>query len=271
MKTLKNILIGFLVLVLVCLINLLVLSLNFQKVLIDGVIKESIRTKLTPSDITENVNIDNKEMEKLLNSKETDELVNKYLDKILNGVTGEETINEKEFKEDIINYIKNNKEEISKISGQEITDVDINKIEKEIYTKDFSNIINESQNQTNKMIPTEIKTAIKGYQFFTSKKFQIIMILSILIDLILIALLQKSLYKWIKTLSKSMISSGILTIIMSLVVVVIIKFLSPLKTFRINSLLISGIVILITGIIMLIVYNIVVKKEEKVNEVSQIS
>ena len=64
MKTLKNILIGFLVLVLVCLINLLVLSLNFQKVLIDGVIKESIRTKLTPSDITENVNIDNKEMEK---------------------------------------------------------------------------------------------------------------------------------------------------------------------------------------------------------------
>lgn len=259
MKTFKNILIGLFTLILINLICLLILSFNINNLLVNGVVKEVIKTTITIDNTT-----NNEKVNELLNSPETEELINKYLDQIINSVTDDKEIDEEEVKKDIIKYLRDNKEKLSEIAGKEINDTDIDNIEKELENSH----INENINNSSKIIPKTSKKVLKGYKSFISPKIQFILLILIIIDIVIIALLEWSIYKWIKTLSKSMITSGFLITLMSLIVMTIITVLSPIKIFKINSLLISGIIVLVIGIIILVLYNLLTKKEEEVNEVS---
>ena len=261
MKTFKNILIGLFSLILINLICLLMLSFNIQKSLVNGIVKEVIKNNY----LVQDKNITNNEkINELLNSKETEELINKYLDQILSNVSDDKKLDENELKKDIIDYLRKNKKTISDISGKEISDVDIDKVEQELN----NNSINKNITINSNKIPKESKQILKGYKSFISIKFQITLIVLIIIDLIIIGLLQWSLYKWIKTLSKCMITSGTLIIIMSLIVMGIVIVLSPLKSFNMNSLLLTGFVVLVLGIFILIIYDHFVDKEVIENEVS---
>lgn len=260
MKTFKNILIGLFSLILINLICLLILSFNTKTILVNGVIKEVIKTQIIPK------NTNNNQVDKLLNSKETEELINKYLDKVIINVTDDKELDEEELKKDIIKYLRNNKDKLSKITNKEITDVDIDNIEKELYIKN----INKNINNSSRIIPKESKIILQGYNSFVSQEFRTILMILIVINILIIGLIEWSLYKWIKTLSKAMITSGVLITIMSLIVMIIVSLLSPLKVFKANSLLITGIIVLVIGIIILVIYNLLVKEENK-DEVSQVS
>ena len=73
MKFIKKILIGILVLILINLMSLLMLSFNIQKSLVNGIVKEVIKNNY----LVQDKNITNNEkINELLNSKETEELIN---------------------------------------------------------------------------------------------------------------------------------------------------------------------------------------------------
>ena len=270
MKTLKSLLKGLLVLIMVNLIGILVLSLTIQKTLVNGIIKETIKTEVLKDSIKQELSVeDNAAVEELLDDPETQRLIEKYMDKTINVLAGNESIDTIEVKEDIINYLKENKETISKISGEELTDAKINELEKELEKEDIDQKLKQSMNNTKNEMPSIANDIIEVYSYFNSNEFRFILVISIVICIILIALLQKSFYKWIKTLAESVIVNGVLAIVVSLVVMFIVTTVSPLKSFNMNNLLIPGIIMTVSGIIVVIVYNILTKK--KVDEEIEVS
>ena len=130
--------------------------------------------------------------------------------------------------------------------------------------KQLSRSLKETINNQKKKITKTEKTVLRGYKTLTSIEFQLIMGGLILLNLLLIFIINKSLLKTIKELGISSITSGIFIIIMSIVVKLIVINYSVLKTFHMKSLLMSGIGVLIIGILLMIIY----KKKEKKNEIS---
>ena len=278
----RKFLIGLLVFILINIIGLLILSFTLKSILIDGVIKEVIVQQIDlpifeksnyqyRSEIVTDENIDkvtnDERVKELLKSKEVSELIDKYLDIIVEGLIDEDSLDEIEIEEDIFNYLENNKDKLEKITGHEITQEMLDETKEKLKETDIDNRIKESVKTTSKYMPEETRSVLKGYKFLVSFKFKIILFLIMIIDIVLIALLQKSLYKWIKLFAISLTTNGIFAIIVSGIVYFIVYTLTKIK-FNTQSLLITGIVITIIGIIMQIVYNIVTKKLEN-NEIKE--
>ena len=144
MKCLKKIVIVFLTIININLLTGLIISCNIQKVLINGVLKETIKTEISKTAykepniiINENakttkdlVKTDNDTINKILESDEVQSLIEDYLNKTINSLEEPSKVNEIDFEKDIIDYLKNNKEKIEKSSGIEITDEMIDKTSK---------------------------------------------------------------------------------------------------------------------------------------------
>lgn len=275
MKILKKIVIAFLFFVLANLIGILVISYNLKDTLIDGVLKiivaESIKNpeeKFFTEPIDIPLDIDNSQLQELLNSEEVKGLLEKYMDITIDGMTNEEKTDEITIEKDILDYLKNHKEELSSIVGQDVTDEMINQAANDFESKEKSKIFKEAiKNAENSLTSTE-KAVIKGYKFFISKTFKYIVIALIILDLFLLAIIQMSFYKWIINLGSAMATSGVLLIIISFITRLIVKNVSGLEGFHITNLQTTGIMILIIGLFIVIIYKIIMnliakKKEEK--------
>ena len=126
MKCLKKIVIVFLTIININLLTGLIISCNIQKVLINGVLKETIKTEISKTAykepniiINENakttkdlVKTDNDTINKILESDEVQSLIEDYLNKTINSLEEPSKVNEIDFEKDIIDYLKNNKEKI---------------------------------------------------------------------------------------------------------------------------------------------------------------
>ena len=275
MKILKKIVIAFLFFILVNLIGILAISYNLKEALVDGVLKIIVAENIkNPKDnfFTEPVDIpldiDNSQLQELLNSEEVKGLLEKYMDITIDGMTDEEKLDEKALEKDILDYLKNHKEELSSIVGQDVTDEMINQAANDFESKEKSKIFKETiKNAENSLTSTE-KEVIKGYKFFISKTFKYIVIALIILDLFLLAIIQMSFYKWIINLGSAMATSGVLLIIISFITRLIVKNVSGLEGFHITNLQTTGIIILISGLFIVIIYKIIMnliakKKEEK--------
>lgn len=280
MKWLKKIILVLLFLLLVSLLFIFSISINLKKVLVDGVIKETVKTQIIKksfyeSNITkeiiteENINTitDDERIKEILKSKEVEELIDKYLDITINSMIDEDNLDEVNIEKDILEYLKDNKETISEIVGEDVTEEMIEKALKENQSKELTHYYKETIKNTKNNLTTTEKIVLKGYKLFISKTFQILLLIGILIDLIFTAIIQKSFYKWIKTLAKASIISSIMIIISSLIVKILVTSISGVETFHTRSLLTTGIVLLISGVIMIIIYKITIKEEKK-NELS---
>lgn len=285
----RKFLIGLLTFILINVIGLLILSFTLKTLLVDGIIKEVIVNQIDlpifetsnyqyRNEINTDENIDkvtnDERVKELLKSDEVTELIDKYLDIIIDGYIDEENLNQIELEKDMIKYLENNKETIEKITGQKITQETLDQTKEEIKEMNIDDKVKESIKTTSKNMPKETVTVLKGYKSFISLKFRLILIGIIILCLVLIALLQKSLYKWIKIFAISLTTNGIFAIIVSGVVYLIVYSVTKVE-FNTMSLLITGIIITIIGIVIHIIYNIVTKniedKEVQINEVSQIS
>lgn len=275
MKILKKIVIAFLFFILVNLIGILAISYNLKEALVDGVLKIIVAENIkNPKDnfFTEPVDIpldiDNSQLQELLNSEEVKGLLEKYMDITIDGMTDEEKLDEIALEKDILDYLKNHKEELSSIVGQDVTDEMINQAANDFESKEKSKIFKETiKNAENSLTSTE-KEVIKGYKFFISKTFKYIVIALIILDLFLLAIIQMSFYKWIINLGSAMATSGVLLIIISFITRLIVKNVSGLEGFHITNLQTTGIIILISGLFIVIIYKIIMnliakKKEEK--------
>ena len=284
MKVLKKVLLGILVFILIDIIFLLALSFTLKKVLINGVIKETIVERVFPTGYSEGSNIiteeqikeitDDPRVQEMLNSPEIQQLLEKYLDSTVEGLIDPDNIDEVALEEDMLNFLTENKSVIEEKVGKEISDEMISKAVSEVDSKDLSKAYKQSIKNASKNMTTTERQVLKGYKLIISLKFRIILFICMFVDLLLIALVQKSFYKWIKTLSKSMIVSGIGVVLASLISSTIIKRLSNMTNFNSDSLTILGIIITISGIVILIIYKIVLKllkKDDDENEIPEFS
>lgn len=275
----KKIIKVFLSFILVLLMLFLTISFNLNKVIVDGVIKEIIITKISAKKVN-NPNIsedvinklplpdylkDSEDINKLLEDERVQEIINKYIDITLDNLTSEE-IKNIDIESDIINYINENKELIKEITGKEVTNEMIEDTKKLIEESNLNETIEETIVSTKESISTEEKIVLKGYKEIISTKTRIITISLILLCLLLIALIDKSFYKWIKTGSICTIISGILVLLMGFILKIIVTSILPLPSFNVSYLYKSGLIQLIIGLIILIIYivlnKILIKKGE---------
>ena len=275
----KKIIKVFLSFIIVLLMLFLTISFNLNKVIVDGVIKEIIITKVIPKKVN-NPNIseevintlplpdylkDSEDINKLLEDERVQEIINKYIDITLDNLTSEE-IKNIDIESDIINYINENKELIKEITGKEVTPEMIEDTKKVIEESNLNEAIEDTIESTKESISTEEKIVLKGYKEIISTKTRIIVIGLIALCLLLIAIIDKSFYKWIKTGSICTIISGILVLLMGFILKLIVTSILPLPSFNVSYLYKSGLIQLIIGIVILIIYivlnKVLVKKGE---------
>ena len=275
----KKIIKVFLSFVIVLLMLFLTISFNLNKVIVDGVIKEIIITKVIPKKVN-NPNIseevintlplpdylkNSEDINKLLEDQRVQEIINKYIDITLDNLTSEE-IKNIDIESDIINYINENKELIKEITGKEVTPEMIEDTKKVIEESNLNEAIEDTIESTKESISTEEKIVLKGYKEIISTKTRIIVIGLIALCLLLIAIIDKSFYKWIKTGSICTIISGILVLLMGFILKLIVTSILPLPSFNVSYLYKSGLIQLIIGIVILLIYivlnKVLVKKGE---------
>lgn len=274
MKYLKKIVIVLLTIININLLTGLIISCNFQKVLINGVLKETIKTEISKTAykepniiINENakttkdlVKTDNDTINKILESDEVQSLIEDYLNKTINSLEEPSQVNEIDFEKDIIDYLKNNKEKIEKSSGIEITDEMIDKTSKTLQENDTNIYIKQKIRNTSNSMTTTEKTILKGYKTFISIKFRFLLTALFLLNIIIIFILKRPTHKVINTLGIIFATSGIETIITSLVIDFIIKKNTIFTKFNSFPLLKWGIICTVFGLIVIMVYNIVINK-----------
>lgn len=273
MKWVKKIVLGILSFLLMDFIILLVLSIHLKDILVDGIMKETIISQVAKSNVNDNRYViteetinqitDDEKIRELLGTKEVEDLMNKYLDLTIDSLIDEDQIDQIELEEDIIEYLRDNKETLEKIVGQEITEEAIIQTENEIREKDWDVSYKQNLKNAGSQLSTQEVTLLKGYRTVVSKPFQIILISLVIIDLLLIAFVQKSWYQWIKTFGSSLTSSGISLIVMSIVFQIVLQRAARISQIMIYSLLKSSLIILGCGIVIVFVYQFFEKKVKR--------
>lgn len=276
MKILKTIAVVLLNLILFNLLMVFAISLNLESMVKDDILKEIIKEEFLNDEIKSNsseITTDNEKINELLERPETQEIVDKYLDITIDSLTDENKVSEVEIEKDMIKFLKENKELVKEKLDVEVTDEMINSVEKELENKELSTVFKKSLTNAKETMPKEAKLILQAYNYLISLKFKLIIALFILIDILLIALLQSSVYKWLSSLGGSVVISGIGLLIMSLIVKIVVTSFSNFKGFNLNSLTTTGFILIAIGIILIIVKKLLEKKsvKEDVHEVSEIS
>ena len=286
MKIIKNILVAFLSMILVGCIFLLAISFNLKKILINGVIKETFVEQIIPKSYNEERVViteeqireitDDPRIQEMLMSPEIQGLMEQYLDTTVNGLIDENNIDDIALEQDMLKFIKENRSVIEEKAGKEITDDMIEKAMEQVESKDMSRAYKQSiMNASRNMSSTE-KEMLKGYRFLISPELRMIILVVIIIDLVLIMVVQASLYKWIATLAVSLLISGVGTIAASIITKGVIRKKTNFDNFDMSSLTQTGIIIALSGLVILTVYIVIlklIKKKVKVgkHEISEFS
>ena len=277
MKWYLKILKSFLFVLLINLIVLLSISFNIKRLLLEGIVVETIKDTIVKQDYkTENLIIpeeeinaitDDERVREILKSKEIQDLLNKYLDITIDTIIDEESIEEIELEKDILEYLSDNKETLSKAVGQDITEEMIDSTKKQFEGKDMSRAFKQTLNNTKNSVSKEEKIVLKGYKVLRSQSFRLGMIFCIIVTLILIAMIQKSFHKWVLTLGEAITISGILLIAFNFILKQILFSATKSFVLNANSFLYSSLQIMISGIIITAIYmiiaRIITKRKEK--------
>ena len=271
MKIIKKIIIALLNILLIDLIIILVLNCTIKKLLVDELLIESFKQNnpLISENVTSNSPfiINNKVLEKTLEDEEVKEMLSEFIDDVISNISKEEqeNINIEELEKKVIEYTKEHKKELEEKTGVEITDEMINEASKLLNDGDVKKSFEQEINNYKNNITKEEKIALKFYNFITSKDLRTIIIILIIVNILLIAILQKSIYKWIKNLSRAMYISGLSIVILGLAIKYLISTLT-LLVINPKEIFIIGISLIVFGLLINIVYRIMEKYYIKENK-----
>lgn len=284
MKIIKKILIVILTIININIVVSLIVSFNFQKVIVDGVVKETFKSAISSNNYKEpNIQINesatsskdlvttsDERINKILESDAIQELIQDYMDKTLKSLDNPEELENMDFEQDVINYLKENKDVIETSSGVEITDEMLNETKENLEERDFNKLVKQKIRNTSNNMTQQEKEVLKIYSFIISKKFKIFLGLLFLINSVIITILINPKHKVINNIGLSLLIGGLETIIMSYVLKSIIINYTNLTNFNIGSLINCSLIITIIGLIVILVYNSIVKlmkrRMEKVYE-----
>ena len=284
MKVIKKILIVILTIININIVVSLIVSFNFQKVIVDGVVKETFKSAISSNNYKEpNIQINesatsskdlvttsDERINKILESDAIQELIQDYMNKTLKSLDNPEELENMDFEQDVINYLKENKDVIETSSGVEITDEMLNETKENLEARDFNQLVKQKIRNTSNNMTQQEKKVLKIYSFIISKEFKVFLGLLFLINSVIITILINPKHKVINNIGLSLLIGGLETIIMSYVLKLIIINYTNLTNFNIGSLINCSLIITIIGLIVILVYNSIVKlmkrRMEKVYE-----
>lgn len=276
MKIIKNILIVILTFININLVIGLIVSICFPKVL-SGTINDLIINEVSYKNYKEPniiinkdakstkdlVTTDSEDVNKILQSHAVQQLLEDYINKTISSINNPEELENIDFEKDAMDYIKQNKDKIEQATGIEITDKMLNKVQNNLEEKELNNVVKQRIKNTSKNLTKEEKNILKAYSRFVSSTCRIIMISIFILNLLLIAIINKSFTKWINNFGISLLIGGIETIILSFALKIIINFKNSFINFNISILIKWGFIIGVLGLIIIMVYNIIIKKQRK--------
>ena len=276
MKILRKILVfilGFILYNLVCAFILtFALKDIVQTEMIGGVVRENILPAITES---EDVSSEDKEkIQALLEDEGVNQVINDVVGDILTTFGDENATFDQESIDKIFDYVIDNKEQLEKAIGKEIDTNEIEKFRDSDEYNQFTDELSKTLNETGSTLDSSSRTVIKTYNYIVSDNFKIALGIIILIDLLLIMLIQWSIYKWLSILGRALYTSGITVMIMYLAVKVFINKLLVDNGINItidtSNIFLLGVGSLIFGILLVIIYKIINKakmnKEKSLEE-----
>ena len=272
MKIVKKIFTGLLTIILIDLIVLLVLNMSLKDFIVKEILINSISTNnellnVDSSNIENPIIANNEVIKEVLQDEQIQEDLGDFLDDFIKNLSDDdiESLSTEEMQEEIITYVKEHKDELSEKTGVEITDEMIDKSNEMLEDVDTEKALKQERNNYKKNLTKEEKFAIKVFDFVNSVKLRMILIISIILDIILIAIIQRSTYKWIKNLSYSMTIAGLSIIVLAMSLRYVISTMT-MVVINIKSITTLGIILLAFGIIIQIVYRLMIKYYIKENK-----
>ena len=271
MKVLKKIALVLLNFVLFSLVFMLIFSFSlknfFSEAFLSGIVREKLSSELT-SDLD-----DDSKIKEVLESEEANKFINDYINKTLDGVVDNSSLNDINISDDLLAFIRENKSELEKEIGVSIP---MDKVEELLQSDSYKELENSYKNtvkEVSNSVPESQKKLIKLYNFLLSIKFKVIVSILIIIILVLMALLEKSLYKWLKYLGSATILSGIFIGIMIIIARIGVDYITENTSYNINfkidHMIVCGVVTFIIGIVIYIIYKIIdnISRKKEVKEV----
>ena len=268
MKFLKGLCKAILGMLMVLAMMLLVLSFSVKGLFSDVILKSSkIVTKIAENELAENVKTGNEvideKIQELLEDKEIRLLAEKYIDKTLEGLVSEEALEDVNIEKDIVEFVQAHEDLIEDKLGIEITDEDYEELKEQDEYHQLTDEYKKAVNEGRDSMPDEMKTVVSYFNFFLTMKCRLILFAVLIVCTILMALLQKSFYKWIETLAISAISSGVMLLVMSIVLDAImcyvLKQINGSGSFSTSVLTRNSLVVFVSGLVVMIVYKIIYK------------
>ncbi len=273
MRVVRKILSGILTILLIILIFGFTSSFFVYELVSNQFINQTIKEELS-SNIADDLEMEEATLKKVLDNEKVDAFLNKYIDLTLNSLAEDKELEKIELGEELIQFIQENEKQLEKEFN---IDIPTEKL-KEIMESEQYQQVNEEYKKTIKEakeeLPEDSKQILQTYHQITSSKFKFITLGIIVLTLLLIALLQGSVYKWVFSLGIASLLAGIINAIFAVLSGIIVEYiLSDIgMNLSISSLpmLIGSAIVFIVGILLLITYGIIshYKNKEKEQVVS---
>lgn len=285
MKIVKKFLVFILGFILVNLFGCLVLSFSIKEILQENIISNVVKESLVEN-FTSEMDIEpakKEEIKKVIDNPEVNEIVSSIVDELMLTLSDENKQFDAKVIDDLLDHIIENKGQIEEAIG---TTIDISEFEELRNSEEYKQLtqeISDTFNESSVTMDENSKTAIKLYGFITSNNFRIIIVILMVINIILIMLIQWSLYNWFAILGRAMVTTGVSLLIISLLINNVITSLLAEENITVdismNNLTVFSIISLIIGLILIIVRKIInnymIKKDNKeeveIDEVSTVS
>lgn len=210
----KKFLRGLLTIALTFLLIALGIVLSFKTMLIntaDQMIKREMTHQFINTMQEQNSEVDEEAIKKIKETIEKNEtiqdIMNTYFDQVIEILGSEEEL-KINITEDL-NTLGDEGEKILKEYGITITPAEKEELLDMVSTEEVNTLLNETLAEAKQNLPEQIKEEIKIYQFVMGPTFKVMLCGVILLDLLFIALLKKSAYKWLSNLGGSSLIVGL--------------------------------------------------------------
>ena len=202
--------------------------------------------------------------QELKNNEEINQIMDKYGTRIIEDLS-KANIEDINMEEDLEIIMKENKDSIEKITGEELSDEQLDQAITEITeNNDLDSAYKEIIAEAKQTMPTETKTMIDSYNTITSNQFIIIASIISVVSIIIIALLKKPYYKWIVNVGiAGIISSLFIALIgacLALFLNLVIESTEVTFTVSMTPILTTAAIMFVVSIILFIINNVLDKK-----------
>lgn len=227
------------------------------------------------SEILDSLGITEEQLIKIVSSPVARELVSEFVEEVLSDITSGET-SDFDVGKKVVDFVVEHQAELEEVVGQPIPVDKVKEFAESEEVKNFNEQYKSVIGTVSGQIPSPIKNIISTIEKFISKDFRVGCLLIGGILLIVIALLQWSLHKWIRTLGNNILWTNVMFFITSLFGGIISNMISSVAVlnavFEFGKVTQSSAIAGGCGIVLLIIYSIInniVKKGEVKNAISQ--